>query len=90
MDTDSYDGIIQHDLNMEVTNENKDEYIQRVIEWRFINRVKKQMDQVRPTWESIPLFLRHFVCAIFAVCCDTLELGEFYLVDLSFVSQFIL
>ena len=30
-----------------MTNENKDEYIQRVIEWRFINRVKKQMDQVR-------------------------------------------
>jgi hypothetical protein len=30
-----------------VTNENKDEYIQRIIEWRFINRVKKQMDQVK-------------------------------------------
>ena len=29
-----------------VTNENKDEYIQLVIEWRFINRVRKQMDQV--------------------------------------------
>ena len=24
----------------------KDEYIQLVIEWRFINRVRKQMDQV--------------------------------------------
>jgi len=30
---------------IKVTNENKDEYIQRVIEWRFINRVKKQMDE---------------------------------------------
>jgi len=30
---------------IKVTDDNKDEYIQRVIEWRFINRVKKQMDQ---------------------------------------------
>jgi len=30
---------------IKVTNENKEEYIQKVIEWRFINRVKKQMDE---------------------------------------------
>lgn len=41
-----------------VTNENKDEYIQRVIEWRFINRVKKQMDQFLSGFnELVPLNL---------------------------------
>jgi len=41
-----------------VTDENKDEYIQRVIEWRFINRVKKQMDQFLAGFnELVPLNL---------------------------------
>ncbi|GAB0096243.1 E3 ubiquitin-protein ligase Nedd-4 [Sergentomyia squamirostris] len=30
-------------LNIDVTNENKDEYIRLVIEWRFVSRVKEQM-----------------------------------------------
>ncbi|XP_059620512.1 E3 ubiquitin-protein ligase Nedd-4 isoform X1 [Phlebotomus argentipes] len=29
--------------NIDVTNENKDEYIRLVIEWRFVSRVKEQM-----------------------------------------------
>jgi len=41
-----------------VTNENKDEYIQLVIEWRFINRVRKQMDQFLAGFnELVPLNL---------------------------------
>jgi len=41
-----------------VDDENKDEYIQRVIEWRFINRVKKQMDQFLAGFnELVPLNL---------------------------------
>eukprot|EP00088_Acartia_fossae_P069938 TRINITY_DN9237_c0_g1_i1.p1 TRINITY_DN9237_c0_g1~~TRINITY_DN9237_c0_g1_i1.p1 ORF type:complete len:874 (-),score=165.88 TRINITY_DN9237_c0_g1_i1:8-2629(-) len=43
---------------IKVTDENKDEYIQRVIEWRFINRVKKQMDQFLSGFnELVPLNL---------------------------------
>jgi len=42
----------------QVTNENKDEYIQLVIEWRFVNRVKKQMDQFLAGFnELVPLNL---------------------------------
>jgi len=41
-----------------VTDENKDEYIQLVIEWRFINRVRKQMDQFLAGFnELVPLNL---------------------------------
>ena len=41
-----------------VTNENKDDYIQLVIEWRFINRVRKQMDQFLAGFnELVPLNL---------------------------------
>ena len=41
-----------------VTNDNKDEYIQLVIEWRFINRVRKQMDQFLAGFnELVPLNL---------------------------------
>lgn len=43
---------------IKVTDENKDEYIQRVMEWRFINRVKKQMDQFLSGFnELVPLNL---------------------------------
>jgi len=41
-----------------VTEENKDEYIQLVIEWRFINRVRRQMDQFLAGFnELVPLNL---------------------------------
>jgi len=41
-----------------VTDENKDEYIQLVIEWRFINRVRRQMDQFLAGFnELVPLNL---------------------------------
>ena len=50
-----------------MTDENKDEYIQRVIEWRFINRVKKQMDQVKHNLQlaSIPLHFFAELCEVF-------------------------
>jgi len=41
-----------------VTDDNKDEYIQLVIEWRFVNRVRKQMDQFLAGFnELVPLNL---------------------------------
>jgi len=41
-----------------VDDENKDEYIQLVIEWRFINRVRRQMDQFLAGFnELVPLNL---------------------------------
>ena len=51
MDEESFGQTVSIELRpggkeTRVTNENKDEYIQLVIEWRFINRVRKQMDQV--------------------------------------------
>ncbi|BFF98685.1 E3 ubiquitin-protein ligase Nedd-4 [Drosophila madeirensis] len=48
----------QHDLkpggaNIDVTNENKDEYIKLVIEWRFVARVKEQMTSFLDGFGSI-------------------------------------
>ncbi|KAM7356683.1 E3 ubiquitin-protein ligase Nedd4 isoform 2-T3 [Cochliomyia hominivorax] len=48
VDEDTFGQKSQHELkgegaNIEVTNENKDEYIKLVIEWRFVARVKEQM-----------------------------------------------
>lgn len=44
--------------NIEVTNENKDEYIRLVIEWRFVARVKEQMTSFLEGFGSIvPLAL---------------------------------
>ncbi|KAI8126378.1 E3 ubiquitin-protein ligase Nedd-4 [Lucilia cuprina] len=48
VDEDIFGQKSQHELkgegaNIEVTNENKDEYIKLVIEWRFVARVKEQM-----------------------------------------------
>ncbi|XP_037904252.1 E3 ubiquitin-protein ligase Nedd-4 isoform X2 [Hermetia illucens] len=39
--------------NIEVTNENKDEYIKLVIEWRFVSRVKDQMSAFLEGFGSI-------------------------------------
>lgn len=44
--------------NIEVTDENKDEYIRLVIEWRFVSRVKEQMSSFLDGFGSIcPLAL---------------------------------
>ncbi|XP_017955012.1 E3 ubiquitin-protein ligase Nedd-4 isoform X7 [Drosophila navojoa] len=48
LDEDVFGQKSQHELktggaNIEVSNENKDEYIKLVIEWRFVARVKDQM-----------------------------------------------
>ncbi|XP_030385327.1 E3 ubiquitin-protein ligase Nedd-4 isoform X2 [Scaptodrosophila lebanonensis] len=48
LDEDVFGQKSQHELkpggaNVEVSNENKDEYIKLVIEWRFVARVKEQM-----------------------------------------------
>ncbi|XP_065358862.1 E3 ubiquitin-protein ligase Nedd-4 isoform X2 [Calliphora vicina] len=48
VDEDIFGQKSQHELkgegaNIDVTNENKDEYIKLVIEWRFVARVKEQM-----------------------------------------------
>uniref|UniRef100_A0A1I8N5R2 E3 ubiquitin-protein ligase n=1 Tax=Musca domestica TaxID=7370 RepID=A0A1I8N5R2_MUSDO len=48
VDEDTFGQKSQHELkpggaNIEVTDENKDEYIKLVIEWRFVARVKEQM-----------------------------------------------
>lgn len=48
VDEDTFGQKSQHELkpggaNIEVTDENKDEYIKLVIEWRFVARVKDQM-----------------------------------------------
>ena len=41
-----------------VTNENKDEYIQAVIQWRFVSRVQQQMDNFLAGFnELVPLNL---------------------------------
>ncbi|RVE44377.1 hypothetical protein evm_010998 [Chilo suppressalis] len=48
VDEEQFGKTIQHDLkpggaNISVDNENKDEYIKLVIEWRFVSRVREQM-----------------------------------------------
>ncbi|XP_013114572.2 E3 ubiquitin-protein ligase Nedd-4 isoform X5 [Stomoxys calcitrans] len=48
VDEDTFGQKSQHELkpggaNIEVTDDNKDEYIKLVIEWRFVARVKEQM-----------------------------------------------
>ena len=47
----------------------KDEYIQLVIEWRFVNRVRKQMDQVR----SMYVAQLDLVCLLFSSLLDLMS-----------------
>ncbi|XP_034110607.1 E3 ubiquitin-protein ligase Nedd-4 isoform X5 [Drosophila sulfurigaster albostrigata] len=58
LDEDVFGQKSQHELkpggaNIEVTNENKDEYIKLVIEWRFVARVKDQMSAFLDGFGSI-------------------------------------
>ncbi|XP_068142522.1 E3 ubiquitin-protein ligase Nedd-4 isoform X5 [Drosophila tropicalis] len=58
LDEDVFGQKSQHELktggaNIEVTNENKDEYIKLVIEWRFVARVKEQMSAFLDGFGSI-------------------------------------
>ncbi|XP_037933611.1 E3 ubiquitin-protein ligase Nedd-4-like isoform X3 [Teleopsis dalmanni] len=63
VDEDTFGQKSQHELkpggaNIDVTNENKDEYIKLVIEWRFVARVKEQMSAFLDGFGSvIPLNL---------------------------------
>ncbi|KAM8707842.1 hypothetical protein ACLKA7_014898 [Drosophila subpalustris] len=63
LDEDVFGQKSQHELkpggaNIDVTNENKDEYIKLVIEWRFVARVKDQMTAFLDGFGSIiPLTL---------------------------------
>ncbi|XP_073839683.1 E3 ubiquitin-protein ligase Nedd4 isoform X32 [Musca autumnalis] len=63
VDEDTFGQKSQHELkpggaNIEVTDENKDEYIKLVIEWRFVARVKEQMTAFLQGFGSIiPLTL---------------------------------
>ncbi|XP_062712480.1 E3 ubiquitin-protein ligase Nedd-4-like isoform X2 [Aedes albopictus] len=63
VDEESFGTTSQRDLkpngaNIEVTNENKDEYIKLVIEWRFVARVKSQMHAFLEGFGSlVPLHL---------------------------------
>lgn len=38
--------LIPDGANVAVTEENKEEYIEAVISWRFVNRIEKQMNQI--------------------------------------------
>ncbi|XP_067645703.1 E3 ubiquitin-protein ligase Nedd-4 [Eurosta solidaginis] len=58
LDEDTFGHKSQHELkpggsNIEVTDENKDEYIKLVIEWRFVARVKEQMSSFLDGFGSI-------------------------------------
>ncbi|KAL5292514.1 NEDD4 family protein [Megaselia abdita] len=58
IDEDSFGETKQLELktngaNIDVTNENKDEYIKLVIEWRFVSRVKDQMSAFLDGFGSI-------------------------------------
>ncbi|XP_061395940.1 E3 ubiquitin-protein ligase Nedd-4 isoform X2 [Musca vetustissima] len=58
VDEDTFGQKSQHELkpggaNIEVTDENKDEYIKLVIEWRFVARVKEQMSAFLQGFGSI-------------------------------------
>ncbi|CAD7004494.1 unnamed protein product [Ceratitis capitata] len=58
LDEDTFGQKSQHELkpggsNIEVTDENKDEYIKLVIEWRFVARVKEQMSSFLDGFGSI-------------------------------------
>ncbi|XP_055636024.1 E3 ubiquitin-protein ligase Nedd-4-like isoform X2 [Toxorhynchites rutilus septentrionalis] len=63
VDEESFGTTSQRELkpngaNIEVTNENKDEYIRLVIEWRFVARVKNQMQAFLEGFGSlVPLHL---------------------------------
>uniref|UniRef100_A0A1Q3EUS2 E3 ubiquitin-protein ligase n=1 Tax=Culex tarsalis TaxID=7177 RepID=A0A1Q3EUS2_CULTA len=63
VDEESFGTTSQRELkpdgaNIEVTNENKDEYIRLVIEWRFVARVKSQMQSFLDGFGSlVPLHL---------------------------------
>ncbi|XP_070071595.1 E3 ubiquitin-protein ligase Nedd-4 isoform X17 [Drosophila takahashii] len=58
LDEDVFGQKSQHELkpggaNIDVTNDNKDEYIKLVIEWRFVARVKEQMSSFLDGFGSI-------------------------------------
>ncbi|XP_017111851.1 E3 ubiquitin-protein ligase Nedd-4 isoform X14 [Drosophila elegans] len=58
LDEDVFGQKSQHELkpggaNIDVTNDNKDEYIKLVIEWRFVARVKDQMSSFLDGFGSI-------------------------------------
>ncbi|XP_017018359.1 E3 ubiquitin-protein ligase Nedd-4 isoform X10 [Drosophila kikkawai] len=58
LDEDVFGQKSQHELkpggaNIDVTNDNKDEYIKLVIEWRFVARVKEQMSAFLDGFGSI-------------------------------------
>ncbi|XP_021706976.1 E3 ubiquitin-protein ligase Nedd-4 isoform X1 [Aedes aegypti] len=63
VDEESFGTTSQRDLkpngaNIEVTNDNKDEYIKLVIDWRFVARVKSQMHAFLEGFGSlVPLHL---------------------------------
>jgi len=63
VDEENFGAMLSRELkpggkDTRITNENKDEYIQLVIEWRFISRIKRQMDQFLAGFnELLPLNL---------------------------------
>ena len=62
-DEETFGKVVQRELKpggskIPVTNENKDEYIQLVIQWRFSSRVQPQMDNFLAGFnELVPLNL---------------------------------
>ena len=59
-----------------VTDENKDEYIQLVIQWRFVSRVQQQMDN----------FLGNFV---YIICLQYLSTLFVFIICLHYLFTFI-
>lgn len=63
VDEENFGAMLSRELkpggkDTRITNDNKDEYIQLVIEWRFISRIKRQMDQFLAGFnELLPLNL---------------------------------
>uniref|UniRef100_A0A3Q3MHY4 HECT-type E3 ubiquitin transferase n=1 Tax=Mastacembelus armatus TaxID=205130 RepID=A0A3Q3MHY4_9TELE len=74
IDEDNFGQTYQVDLkpsgsDMVVTNENKKEYIDLVIQWRFVNRVQKQMNvcvmtPVMLSFFSFSVFLQLLMCGL--------------------------
>lgn len=67
MDEEQFGTTITRELRsggakMQVTDENKEEYIQEVINWRFVNRVKDQVrkeGRITGSFHSIPGLSKH-------------------------------
>ena len=58
VDEEKFGKTISRDLkaggaNIAVTDENKDEYIELVIQWRFVSRVKEQMDAFKSGFNDL-------------------------------------